>query len=54
MAYIDESLSAGEEISSLFKQHWIVRLPMVLWLLLSPLFFPQFLAGLLMQKNRIV
>jgi len=39
MAYIDESLSAGEEISSLFKQHWIVRLPMVLWLLLSPLFF---------------
>lgn len=38
MAYIDESLSAGEEIASLFKQHWIVRLPMVLWLLLSPFF----------------
>lgn len=38
MAYIEESLSAGEEISSLFTQHWIVRLPMVLWLLLSPFF----------------
>lgn len=34
MAYIDESLSAGEEISSLFEQHWVVRIPMVLWLLL--------------------
>ena len=34
MAYIDESLSAGEEIAGLFKQHWVVRIPMVLWLLL--------------------
>jgi len=34
MAYIDESLSAGEEISSLFRQHWVVRIPMILWLLL--------------------
>ncbi len=34
MAYIDESLSAGEEISALFKLHWITRIPMVLWLLL--------------------
>ena len=39
MAYIDESLSAGEEISSLFTQHWIVRIPMVIWLLLLPLTF---------------
>jgi uncharacterized membrane protein YdbT with pleckstrin-like domain len=38
MAYIKESLSSGEEISSLFAQHWIVRIPMVLWLLLSPFF----------------
>lgn len=34
MAYIDESLSTGEEISGLFEQHWVVRIPMVLWLLL--------------------
>ncbi len=34
MAYIDESLSAGEEISGLFEQHWVVRIPMVIWLLL--------------------
>ncbi|MDP2400295.1 MAG: PH domain-containing protein [Burkholderiales bacterium] len=34
MAYIDESLSAGEEISALFKLHWITQIPMVLWLLL--------------------
>ena len=38
MAYINESLSSGEEISSLFAQHWIVSIPMVLWLLLSPFF----------------
>jgi len=34
MAYIDESLSAGEEIATLFRQHWVVRIPMVIWLLL--------------------
>jgi len=34
MAYIDESLSAGEEIAGLFPQHWVVRIPMVIWLLL--------------------
>jgi uncharacterized membrane protein YdbT with pleckstrin-like domain len=34
MAYIDESLSAGEEITGLFEQHWVVSIPMVLWLLL--------------------
>lgn len=34
MAYIDESLSAGEEISALFKLHWVTHIPMVLWLLL--------------------
>lgn len=34
MAYIEESLSAGEEIAALFKLHWVTRIPMVLWLLL--------------------
>lgn len=34
MAYIDESLSAGEEIAALFKLHWVTRIPMALWLLL--------------------
>lgn len=35
MAYIDESLSTGEEISTLFRLHWITRMPMVAWLLLG-------------------
>lgn len=39
MAYIDESLSAGETVSALFRLHWITRLPMVLWLLLGLLTF---------------
>jgi uncharacterized membrane protein YdbT with pleckstrin-like domain len=34
MAYINESLSAGEEIAALFKLHWVTRIPMLLWLLL--------------------
>lgn len=34
MSYIEESLSAGEEISTLFKLHWVAHIPMVLWLLL--------------------
>lgn len=34
MAYIDESLSAGEEIAALFELHWVTHIPMVLWLLL--------------------
>jgi uncharacterized membrane protein YdbT with pleckstrin-like domain len=38
MAYIDESLSTDEEVSGLFDQHWVVRIPMVIWLLLSPFF----------------
>jgi len=39
MAYIDESLSAGEEIATLFHLHWITRMPMVAWLLLGLLTF---------------
>lgn len=39
MAYIDESLSAGEEVAGLFHLHWITRMPMVLWLMLGLLTF---------------
>lgn len=35
MPYIEESLSTGEEISALFKLHWIARVPLALWLLLG-------------------
>lgn len=35
MSYIEESLSAGEKIESLFKLHWFAWLPMVLWLILG-------------------
>ncbi len=35
MAYIEESLSTGEEIAALFRLHWVTRIPMVLWLLLA-------------------
>ena len=34
MSYIEESLSSGEEIRALFKQHWVAKLPMVLWMVL--------------------
>jgi uncharacterized membrane protein YdbT with pleckstrin-like domain len=32
--YIEESLSEGEKIVSVFKQHWVTRLWLVLWILL--------------------
>lgn len=35
MPYIDESLSTGEEVSTLFKLHWVTRIPLALWLLLG-------------------
>lgn len=35
MSYIDESLSAGEAVSTLFKLHWVARIPLALWLLLG-------------------
>lgn len=35
MSYIDESLSAGEEIVARFRLHWITRMPLVLWILLG-------------------
>ena len=34
MSYIKESLSSGEEIRALFKQHWVAKLPMLLWMVL--------------------
>lgn len=35
MAYIDESLSAGEEVSARFRLHWVTRIPLAIWLLLG-------------------
>jgi len=35
MSYIDDSLSTSEEVKGLFRLHWIVRLPMILWILLA-------------------
>jgi uncharacterized membrane protein YdbT with pleckstrin-like domain len=35
MSYIDESLSDGEEIASLFKLHWFAWVPMVLLVILG-------------------
>ena len=34
MSYIEESLSSGEEVRALFKQHWVAKLPMLLWMVL--------------------
>jgi len=34
VSYIEESLSSGEEIRALFKQHWVAKLPMILWMVL--------------------
>ena len=31
MSYIEESLSTGEEVRSLFKLHWVAKLPVILW-----------------------
>ena len=35
MAYIDESLSTGEEVAAHFQLHWVARIPLALWLLLG-------------------
>jgi len=34
MSYIEESLSEGEKIVRVFKQHWVTRMWLVLWILL--------------------
>ena len=35
MPYIEESLSAGEQIAGFFRLHWISRSWMVLWIVLA-------------------
>lgn len=35
MSYIDESLSADEEVVARFRLHWITRMPLALWILLG-------------------
>ena len=35
MSYIQKSLSAGEEVEACFKLHWLIWLPVYLWLLLG-------------------
>ena len=35
MSYIEDSLSAGERIESLFKLHWFSWVPMWLWIVLA-------------------
>lgn len=35
MPYIEESLSAGEQIMGFFRLHWVSRSWMVLWILLA-------------------
>lgn|SRR5690606_1645513 len=39
MSYIQESLSEGERLETLFKLHWLAWMPMVGWLLLGPITF---------------
>lgn len=34
MSYIQESLSEGEKIVRVFRQHWVTRLWLVIWILL--------------------
>ena len=34
MPYIEESLSEGEQIVRVFKQHWVTRIWLVIWILL--------------------
>ncbi|MBI4005654.1 MAG: PH domain-containing protein [Gammaproteobacteria bacterium] len=33
MSYIEDSLSEGEEILSIFKLHWVTKLPMIFWII---------------------
>jgi len=35
MPYIEESLSAGEQLAGFFRLHWIARSWMVLWIVLA-------------------
>jgi|TARA_B110000902_G_scaffold225949_1_gene264271 uncharacterized membrane protein YdbT with pleckstrin-like domain len=35
MAYIEESLSKGEEVHEVYKLHWFSRIPMIIWIILA-------------------
>jgi uncharacterized membrane protein YdbT with pleckstrin-like domain len=35
VTYIEESLSAGEQVEGLFRLHWIAWIPMAIWILLA-------------------
>jgi len=35
MSYIEESLSEAEKVVRVFRQHWITRIPLALWILLA-------------------
>lgn len=35
MSYIEDSLSAGEKVESLFRLHWFAWVPMWLWIVLA-------------------
>jgi uncharacterized membrane protein YdbT with pleckstrin-like domain len=39
MSYIEESLSDGEKVETLFRLHWLAWLPMALWLVLGVVTF---------------
>lgn len=35
MSYIKDSLSSGENIVKVFKQHWVLKIPMIIYVILS-------------------
>jgi len=35
MAYIEQSLSSGENVEGIFKFHWFAWVPMVIWIILG-------------------
>ncbi len=40
MSYIEDSLSKGEKVQTLFKLHWFTKIPMALWIILAIATFP--------------
>lgn len=35
MSYIEDSLSAGEEVRAIFTLHWVAKIPMIIWIILA-------------------
>lgn len=35
MSYIEDSLSSGEKVETIFKLHWFSYVPMVIWIILG-------------------